>query len=89
MRIFISTFVHGREDQRQGRQHLTEALAKTGDVRFRLLGDFPAFHAGDEVLAGGRRQQRRVDLQLERVDAPALGLTIRRHDVAAGVLPPV
>src|SRR5712692_6770288 len=85
MRIFISIFVHGREDQRQGRQHLPEALAKTGDVLFRLLGDFPAFHLGDEVLAGSRRQQRRVDLQLERVDAPALGLTIRRHDVAAGV----
>src|SRR6266849_1610542 len=72
MRIFISIFVHGREDQRQGRQHPPEALAKTGDVLFRLL-------------AGGRRQQRRIDLQLERVDAPALGLTIRRHDVAAGV----
>jgi hypothetical protein len=32
-----------------------------------------------------RHRQRRVDLQLERVDAPRLGLTIRDHDVAARI----
>src|SRR5712692_4027952 len=77
--------VHGCEDRRQGRQHLAEAPANPGDVRFRLLGDFPSSHLGDELLARGRHQQGRVDLQLERVDAPGPGLTIRGHDVAPGV----
>src|SRR5947208_12900618 len=84
MRIFMS-IVHGREDRRQGRQHLPEALAKTGDALFRPLGNLPAFHLSDELLAGGRHQQRRVDLQLERVDAPGPGGGIRGHDVDANV----
>jgi len=38
---------------------------------------------GNELFAGGRDQQRRVDLQLDRVDASALGLA----NMAAILLP--
>src|SRR3989442_6090481 len=46
----------------------SEALAKTGDVLFRLLGDFPAFHLGDEVFAGGRdRKSTRLNSSHVRI----------------------
>ena len=34
--------MHGREHRGQGGEHLPEALAHTGDVLFRLLGDSPS-----------------------------------------------
>src|SRR5439155_1442937 len=73
--------LHGREDRRQGRQHLAEAVAQPGDVPVRLLGDLAASHLGDELVGGARHQQRRVDLDLERVNTPRLRPAVRGHDV--------
>src|SRR5439155_1570452 len=72
------------EDGGQRRQHFLQAPPNAGDVLVGLLRDLAARHLSDELVTGGRHQQRRVDLELERVDAPGLGLAERGH-VAHGV----
>ena len=70
----------GQGCQTSCRQRRTRAMFASVLVRNAAARD-----VGDELLAAGRHQERRVDLELERVDAPGLGLAVRRHDVAAGV----
>src|SRR3989442_4529928 len=76
---------HPFQDRRQGPERLAEAPANPRDVRFRLLGDLAPSHLSDEFFAGGRHQQRRVDLELDGVDAPRVRPTTRGHDVATSV----
>src|SRR5262245_26182088 len=77
-------FADGRQHRGQRHQRLAEARANAGDVLLGFLRDFSARDAGDELFAGGRHEERRVDLQLERVDAARPRLTEGGHDVAAG-----
>src|SRR5438552_9944525 len=73
------------EDGGQRRQHFLQAPPNAGDVLVGLLRDLAARHLSDELVTGGRHQQRRVDLELERVDASGPGLAERGHDVAPRV----
>ncbi len=72
--------------RRGGRPSTSSRQRRTRrDVRLRLLRNAAARDQGDELLAARRHQQGRVDLELERVDAPRPGLAEGGHDVAAGV----
>src|SRR5437879_10162940 len=73
------------KDGGQRRQHFLQAPPNAGDVLVGLLRDLAARHLSDELVTGGRHQQRRVDLELQRVDAPGPGLAERGHDVAPRV----
>src|ERR1700730_9558593 len=76
--------VDGRENRGQRGEDLLETPAHPRDGLLRLLRNAPAGDVADDLLPAGRHQERRVDLELERVDAPGGGPTEGGHDVAAG-----